>query len=673
MSLRGSIHVSGRRARLILAFFPAAVAVVLAIPAPAQAAVPVGFLPCPSVSGFYCGTVTVPIDRSGTVPVLVGKTIALHVMWKPATVADTDGALFALAGGPGQAATPFAADFSLALAPALGTRDLVVFDQRGTGESGLLDCPGAMSSATSLQQFVEMCAVELGPARDFFSSKDSAEDIDAVRQAIGIDRVTIFGVSYGTYVAQLYSRLFPTHTAALVLDSVVSSTGVDTFSRSNFAAVPKVLAANCARKLCQGITANPFADLARMAKRAGGSGIALNYVDQTGTPRPFRASEADLFGFVVETFSLDAVARARFPAALRSALAGDSYPLGRLLAPVTSSSSNSGAGMALYTATSCTDTRFPWSPSDTLSVREAKATTALDAIPASAYSPFTSATGLAISNIGLCIYWPASSVDSSVTAPAPDISVLVLDGLEDDLTPLSDAGAVAALYPHAVRVNVPFTGHSAISDVWPNADTCVESSLTHFFTNTSIPSCSFVTPFFRPVRVDPGSLASVKPVRVKGIRGRTIGAVLGTLSDVTATALSGSDTGLRGGIFTGSLLKLRLRKLVYVPGVVVSGTYNAVTGIGTVTVTGVGSHGTLSVDRGKKYTTVTGRLGKKPLRIRVRTAANDAKVEVQLPRLIGLNLVSTRVGRSSASTAAPSSVPPNGLETLARLRSGLWG
>jgi hypothetical protein len=306
-------------------------------------------------------------------------------------------------------------------------------------------------------------------------------------------------------------------------------------------------------------------------------------------------------------------------------------------------------------------------------VREAKATTALDAIPASAYSPFTSATGLAISNIGLCIYWPASSVDSSVTAPAPDISVLVLDGLEDDLTPLSDAGAVAALYPHAVRVNVPFTGHSAISDVWPNADTCVESSLTHFFTNTSIPSCSFVTPFFRPVRVDPGSLASVKPVRVKGIRGRTIGAVLGTLSDVTATALSGSDTGLRGGIFTGSLLKLRLRKLVYVPGVVVSGTYNAVTGIGTVTVTGVGSHGTLSVDRGKKYTTVTGRLGKKPLRIRVRTAANDAKVEVQLPRLIGLNLVSTRVGRSSASTAAPSSVPPNGLETLARLRSGLWG
>jgi pimeloyl-ACP methyl ester carboxylesterase len=673
MSLGASTHVSRRRARMILALFSAAVAGVLAIPALAQAAVPVGFLPCPSVSGFYCGTVTVPIDRSGTVPALAGKTIALHVMWKPATVADTDGALFALAGGPGQAATPFATDFATLLAPALGTRDLVVFDQRGTGESGPLNCPGATSSATSLQQFVEMCAAELGPARDFFSSKDSAEDIDAVRQAIGVDQATVFGVSYGTYVAQLYSRLFPTHTAALVLDSVVGATGVDPLSRSNFAAMPKVLAANCARNLCHGITANSFADLARVAKRAERSGIALNYVDETGKPRLFRASEADLLDFVVETFSLDAAARARFPAALRSALAGDSYPLGRLLSPVTSGNSSAGTGEALYTATSCSDTRFPWAPSDPLSVREAKATAALAALPASAYSPFTSAAGRAISNIDRCIYWPASSVDSSVTAPVPDISVLVLDGLEDNLTPLSDAGAVAALYPHAVRVNVPFTGHSAITDVWPNADTCVMSSLAHFFTHTSISPCSFVTPFFRPVRVDPGSLASVKPIRVKGIRGRTIGAVLGTLSDLTTTALSGSDTGLRGGIFSGSLLKVRLRKLVYVPGVVVSGTYSVVTGIGTVTVTGVGSHGTLSVNRGKKFTTVKGRLDGKPVQIRVRTATNDATIAIRLPRLFGLNLFSARVGRSSASTAVPSRVPLNGRETLARVSLGFWG
>ncbi|MGD0274092.1 MAG: alpha/beta fold hydrolase [Gaiellaceae bacterium] len=669
MSRRASVHTHRLRARLVCAVLPIAAAAVLAIPAPAQAAVPVGFMPCPSVSGFYCGTVTVPIDRSGTVPALAGKTIALHVMWKPAIVADTDGALIALAGGPGQAATPYAANFADALAPALGTRDLVVFDQRGTGESGPLDCPGAMSVATSLEQYVEMCAAEIGPARDFYSSKDSAEDIEAVRQAVGVDQIAIFGVSYGTYVAQLYSRLFPTHTAALVLDSVVGATGVDTYSLSNFAAVPKVLAANCSRNLCRGITANPLADLTKVVKRADGSGLLLNYVDQTGMPHMLQANEADIFGFIVEAFSVDAVARARFPAALRSALADDFDPLGRLLAPVTSSA-NPTMSMALYTATSCTDTRFPWSPSDPLSVREAKATTALDAIPSSAYSPFSRATGLALSNIDLCIDWPASSVDASVVAPTPDVPVLVIDGLEDDLTPLSDAVAVAALYPRSVRVSVPFTGHSAISDVWPNADTCVQSSLVHFFTNTPIPSCSFVTPFFRPVQVDPDLLGNVKPVRLKGIRGRTIGAVLGTLSDVTTTALAGSIAGLRGGVFSGSLLKLRLNRIVYVTGVAVSGTYNVVTGVGTVTVSGVGSHGTLSVRRGKKYTSVRGKLGNKPLSIHVRTSANDATVAVWLPRLIGLNLVSTRVGWSSASGAVPSSVLMAGPESPAKIRLG---
>lgn len=668
MSHRANDRARCWRARLVFTFLPAVAFVVLALPAPAQAAVPVGFMPCPSASGFYCGTVPVPIDRSGTVPALAGKTIPLKVMWKPAGTADTDGALVALAGGPGQAATPFAANFAVALAPALVTRDLVVFDQRGTGESGPLDCPGAISAATTLEQFVEMCSAELGPARDFYSSKDSAEDIDAVRQAVGVDLVTVFGVSYGTYVAQLYSRLFPTHTSALVLDSVVGAAGVDIYSLSNFAAVPKVLAANCSRNLCRGITANPFADLAQVVKRARGVGLLLNAVDQTGSSHIFRVNEASILDFIVETFSLDAVARARFPAALRSALAHDYYPLGRLLEPA-ASGSGSSVGMALYTATSCTDTHFPWAPSDPVSVREAKTTAALAAIPASAYSPFSQAAGLVLSNLDLCLYWPASSVDASVVAPTPDVPVLVIDGLEDDLTPLSDATAVAALYPRSVRVNVPFTGHSAISDVWPNADTCVQNSLVHFFTNTPIPSCSYVTPFFRPVKIDPELLANVKPVRLKGIRGQTIGAVLGTLSDVTTTALAGSSAGLRGGYFSGSLFKLHLNRVAYVTDVIVSGTYDVVTGVGTVTVSGVGSHGTLVVRRGKTFTTVTGKLDKQPLRIRIPTAANDATVATRLPHLIGLNLVSTRFGWSSARAADRS----NGLETPVRVRPGLWG
>jgi pimeloyl-ACP methyl ester carboxylesterase len=623
------------------------VLIALALPAPAQGAVPAGFAPCSPANGFYCGTVTVPIDWSGLDPLLTGKTIALHVLWKPAEIADTDGALVALAGGPGQAATPFAADFASVLAPALGTRDLIVFDQRGTGSSAPLDCPGA-DSAETLQEFVETCASELGPARDHFASKDSAADIDAVRAALGVEQVTVFGISYGTYVAQLYARMFPTHTAALVLDSVVPPNGVDSFSRSNFEAVSRVLAANCGRKLCRGITGNPLADLKRLIARMGNVGIPLRYVSSGGRPSWLQVGQTGLINFMVETFSLDAVARARLPGALRSELAGDSYPLGRLL--TRSPSSGAGVDMPLYLATSCTDTHFPWALGDPLSVRRADVNNAFNAISPSVFSPFSAATALAVSNISLCIDWPPTTVDTSVLAPAPDIPVFIFDGVEDDLTPRSDGVAVAALFPRATRVDVPFTGHSVVSDVWPNADKCVARALASFFAHLPIPSCRNVTPFFRPTNRDPSSLAQVKPVRLQGVRGRTIGAVLGTISDVTETALSMVEppVGLRGGTFAG-LLGLQLHKIVYVPGVVVSGSFDLLTGAGRLTVTGKGSHGKLIIRRGRTYTRLIGSLDGKRLSIRVRTSANDSEVARQLPIILGLSYRSNPLRRSLAS------------------------
>jgi pimeloyl-ACP methyl ester carboxylesterase len=621
----------------------AGVLISLALPATARAAVPVGFTPCSGVSGFFCGSIAVPVDRSGLV-IPTTTTISLHVMWKPARVADTDGALVALAGGPGQAATPFAAAFAIALAPALGTRDLIVFDQRGTGGSGTLDCPGA-ESAPSLEQFVQACAAEIGAARAYYTSKDSAEDLDAVRTAVGVDKLTVFGVSYGTYVAQIYARLFPEHTSALVLDSVVPSTGLDPFLRPNFAAIPEVLAANCAKKLCRGITKDPFGDLKQLVARAHvKKELRLHYVDSHGEVRSLSATQVDLLSFMTDTFTFDAVARARFPAAVRSALVGDPYPLGRLLAPVTTPAvSNARMSTALFLSTTCTETSFPWSPSDATSIRESKVTSALATIPPSAFSPFTSDAALALSDIPLCVFWPAPQqpVDPTVAAPLPNVPTLILDGEEDDLTPVANGVEVASLLPQANRVSVPFTGHSVIGDIWPDATTCVEQSLTSFFASMPASACDFVTPFFRPTGPDPTSLAQVKPVRIKGERGRTVGAVLGTLSDVTMTELSGmeNDAGLRGGHFSGSNTNLRLSKVVYVPGVMVSGRFDLVSGKATVTVTGEGARGKIVIHRYKSITTVKGKLDGKRFSIKTRTSANDSTVATLLPGLLGSSLV----------------------------------
>src|SRR6202035_1756491 len=92
---------------------------------------------CPENTAFSCAPVTVPLDRSGKAP----GTLSLTVERKAASTTQTSSAVIALAGGPGQAADPLAEQLATAIAPALSTRDLLVFDQRGTGRSTPLNCP----------------------------------------------------------------------------------------------------------------------------------------------------------------------------------------------------------------------------------------------------------------------------------------------------------------------------------------------------------------------------------------------------------------------------------------------------------------------------------------------------------------------------------------------------
>src|SRR4051794_6864899 len=116
------------RARSTLAALAAAAAVLGLAPA-ARAAI--AYAPC-EPAGYQCGQLPVPIDRAGAVP----GTLTLSIKRAVATSNPTAAAVVALAGGPGQAALPSVTEFASILGPALTNRDLVVFDQRGTGASG---------------------------------------------------------------------------------------------------------------------------------------------------------------------------------------------------------------------------------------------------------------------------------------------------------------------------------------------------------------------------------------------------------------------------------------------------------------------------------------------------------------------------------------------------------
>jgi pimeloyl-ACP methyl ester carboxylesterase len=623
--------------------------------APAEAAT---FVPCAQPSGFYCGTVEVPLDRSGG----VAGTIALQVVRRAPIGALPTGAIFALAGGPGQAAIPFAESFAEALTPALGTRELIVFDQRGTGRSGYLSCPRAERKARSKKAFVQSCAAELGRLRDFYTTRDSVDDLEAVRQAIGQDKVVIYGVSYGTYVAQLYARRYPEHVEALVLDSVVPPTGVDAFERTSFRAIPRVLSSICASDRCDGISESPVGDLAALLRKSHGGAVKLQAVDLVGRPRSLRAGQPDLFQFFKYGMSFDGIGRARLPGALRSARAGDLYPLGRLIQPFGGYAllrpawdDDQSLSVALNLATTCSEIVWPWLRSDPVSVRESKLERALRAIPASAFAPFARATGKNASAIGSCRWWPPTSVDPTVTGSPPNVPLLVLEGVDDALTPWANGLAAASGFPQASVVALPDTGHSVISTL-PSAESCLEQSLTSFFNRQLVAPCADVDPYFMPLARDPTSIGAVPEVGVPGLRGRTIGSALLTLNDIVYTVLSIEyPVGLRGGTLSGSVSDLRLDDVVYVPGVVLNGRVDLINGIADLVLSGKGAHGRLEIVAG---VSVEGALDG----MKISLSAYPLRTKSEGRLAAAARLAGMRV------TGVPRKLPPGADELAARLR-----
>jgi pimeloyl-ACP methyl ester carboxylesterase len=211
--------------------------------------------------------VTVPLDRAGA----VAGTLQLAVEKIPAR-RKSRGTIVAIAGGPGQSSRAFTTSFARWLTPALQTRDLVVVDLRGTGRSGYLDCTTPD----------EQCEDAI-PGIHAYTTRDSADDLEAVRRALGVDRIALYGVSYGTKVAQAYAKRYPSHVELMVLDSVLRPNGWDFYERNSYAAVPGVLHDVCANDRCASI-GNDYADDVRtLAARVTAAAIELPRIGADGT------------------------------------------------------------------------------------------------------------------------------------------------------------------------------------------------------------------------------------------------------------------------------------------------------------------------------------------------------------------------------------------------------
>jgi pimeloyl-ACP methyl ester carboxylesterase len=157
-----------------------------------------------------------------------GRTIKLNIIVLPALEQSAkQEPLFDLAGGPGGASTEAAGFYATAVRDIRLHRDVVLVDQRGTGQSNPLQCPHDTTPQHFLSEmypieYVKNCRQVLEQHADLtqYITPIAMDDLDDVRAWLGYERINLFGLSYGSRAALVYMREHPAHVRSVVLMGV---------------------------------------------------------------------------------------------------------------------------------------------------------------------------------------------------------------------------------------------------------------------------------------------------------------------------------------------------------------------------------------------------------------------------------------------------------------------
>jgi len=394
-----------------------------------------------------------------------GRKIALHVVVLPAKTAEVapDPLVF-LAGGGVAPATRYASFLNGAFADLRRHRDILLIDQRGSGESNPLDCDLSTDPANPeyrnearFKNAVRRCRKQLEKKADlrYYTTPVAMDDLDEIRDWLGYPRLNLYGVSYGTQAAMVYVRRHPDHVRAVALQGVVP---FDLpmwleFPRNAQSALDQAFAA-CARQPgCHNAFPNLADEFTTLLKRLAVKPVKV----KVGDPETGKQVEIPIDAEILRIFLIRVLYSAErihdLPLLIHLAHAGDYQPLARNLVPQGESSIPKG----VYLSIVCNE-ELHFDPAD---LARAAAGTILG----------TFRLGR---EILACKEWPHAQVPKDYWTPVPsNVPALILTGALDYVTPPRYGETAARSFPNSQALTLSNRGHN-------DTDPCVSGIIQAF-------------------------------------------------------------------------------------------------------------------------------------------------------------------------------------------------
>ena len=402
-----------------------------------------------------CGTFEVPEDYAHP----DGKRLKLAIAVLPALDRGAKLApVFLISGGPGQGSRESFAPLLGAFSRLHRQHDLVMVDQRGTGGSNALRCDlpddeaeeGPPPTPAETAAMVKTCLAQLPGDPRFYTTSVAVRDLDVVRAAFGYGQVNLYGISYGSRVAQHYARRYPTNTRAVVIDGVVPP-GL-TLGPDLALVAQRVLddafarcAAEAACRAAYPQLSERFPRLVAQLTAAPQSVTLNNPVSGKAETRQFTLNT---LGLAVRMLSYSPVSMSLLPFLMSEATAGRPGPL---LAQALAVGKDLGDQLApgMHNAVVCTED-LPFLGAADVD-REALGKTYLGTRTLDAL-------------VNSCAVWPRGVLDADLRQPLQSaVPFLLLSGTADPVTPPAYAERAKAGLKDSLHVAVKGNGHGQFS------------------------------------------------------------------------------------------------------------------------------------------------------------------------------------------------------------------